>query len=285
VVLVTGAAGQVGTTLVRHLRSTGHDVLPSDIRTSLFTEPVHCDLRSDRDVIQLFEKHRFSAIVHLAAVLPTAFRSDPLIGGAVNLSGTLRLLKATVDSSVRRFVFGSSVSVYGNSPRPPCSETADPSPDESYGASKLAIEKILEQVTAAHSMETVSLRIARVLGPGAKNTGSPWRSQIFERPSPSSDRLTISFAPEAKLSVIHVEDLARALRMLIEVPNLPRPIYNAPAELVRADEIKRLAERVNGWQMSLGNLHGGPEIDSTGFIKDFQFVALPVKQYLTTPPS
>ena len=280
---MTGAAGHVGTTLVRHLRSTGHDVLPSDIGTPAFTETVHCDLRSDRDVGKLFERHRFSAVVHLAAVLPTAFHSDPLNGGAVNLSGTLRLLKAAVDSGVRRFVFGSSASVYGNSQRSLCSETADPSPDESYGASKLAIERILEQIPTAHSMETVSFRIARVLGPGAKNTGSPWRSQIFERPSSTSNRLTISFEPDARLSVIHVEDLARALRMLVEVPNFPCRIYNAPMELVRADEIKRLAESVNGWQVSLGNSHGGPEIDSSRFAQDFQFVALPLKQHLTTP--
>jgi nucleoside-diphosphate-sugar epimerase len=268
---------------VRHLRSTGHDVLPSDIGTPECTEVVHCDLRSDRDVAQLFGRHRFSVVVHLAAVLPTAFRSDPLNGGAVNLSGTLRLLKAAVDSGVQRFVFGSSASVYGNSQRSPCSETADPSPDESYGASKLAIERILEQIPTAHSMETVSLRIARVLGPGAKNTGSPWRSQIFEQPSSTSNRLMISFAPDARLSVIHVEDAARALRILVEVPNLPRRMYNAPVELVRADEIKRLAESLKGWQVSLGNLHGGPEIDCTRFSEDFQLIAVPLKQYLTTP--
>lgn len=201
----------------------------------------------------------------------------------MNLSGTMRLLRAAVDSGVRRFVFGSSASVYGNSHKRHCTETTDLSPDEPYGASKLAVEKILELIPAAHSMETVSLRIARVLGPGAKNTGSPWRSQMFERPSPSSNLLTILFASHARLSVIHVEDLARALQILVEVPNLPRRIYNAPAELVTADEIKRLCEEVKGWQVSLGTSHGGPEIDGARFAEDFEFVAHPLKEHLSTP--
>lgn len=282
-ILVTGAAGQVGMTLVRRLRSAGHDVVPSDIGPSVVAGAFRCDLRSDQDIAQLFEQHRFSPIVHLAAVLPTAFRADPLTGGEVNLSGTMRLLRAAVDSGVPRFVFGSSASVYGNSHRQLCTETLDPSPDEPYGASKLAVEKILELMPAAHSMRTVSLRIARVLGPGAKNTGSPWRSQMFERPSPSSNLLTIPFAPDARLSVIHVEDLARALQILVEAPGLPRGIYNAPVELVRADEIKRLAEEFKGWQVSLGTSHGGPEIDCTRFAEHFEFVAQPLRERLPTP--
>jgi UDP-glucose 4-epimerase len=273
-ILVTGAGGQVGTPLVRRLRSAGHDVVPSDIGT--------CDLRSDRDIARLFEQYRFSAIVHLAAVLPSAFRADPLSGGEVNLAGTLRLLRAAVDSGVSRFVFGSSASVYGTSETRLCIETSDPAPDEPYGAAKLAVEKILELIPAARAMETVSLRIARVLGPGAHRTGSPWRSQMFEQPSPPASLLTMLFAPHARLSVIHVDDLARALQVLVEAPSLRRRIYNAPAELVSAGEIKRLAQDIKGWQVSLGTLNGGPEIDSTRFAEDFDFVTRPLREHLSS---
>jgi UDP-glucose 4-epimerase len=136
-------------------------------------DAIRCDLRSDLDVTQLFEQHRFSAVVHLAAATNglslrssdwrrgEPFRNDALAEGGSKFW-------------VPRFVFGSSASVYGNSARTPCTEIMDPSPDEPYGVSKLAIEKILEQLSAASSVETVSLRIARVLGGGAKNTSSPW---------------------------------------------------------------------------------------------------------------
>jgi nucleoside-diphosphate-sugar epimerase len=156
-------------------------------------------------------------------------------------------------------------------------------PDEPYGASKLAIEKILELIPGAYSMETVSLRIARVLGPGAKRTSSPWRSQIFERQRPDLDRLTIPFAPDARLSVVHVDDLARMLRTLVEVQSIPNRIYNSPVELIGADEVKRLAEEVNGWQVSMGMSHGGPEIDGTRFAKDFDFVLRSLHEHMSTP--
>lgn len=281
-ILVTGAAGQVGTALVSHLRSAGRDVLPSDFGKFRLPDFAQCDLRSEREVARLFERYRFSTIVHLAAVLPTAFRSDPLTGAEVNLSGTLRLLRAAVDSGVRRFVFGSSASVYGNTDRKVCTETEDPAPDDAYGASKLAVEKILEQISTGRSMETVSLRIARVLGPGARNTGSPWRSQMFEQPPSNANLLAISFAPQSILSVIHVEDLSRALRILVEAPATPCRVYNAPAELMRADEIKQFAEG-KGWKVSLGMSHGGPQIDGTRFAKDFEFAIRPLKDYVSIP--
>jgi UDP-glucose 4-epimerase len=281
-VLITGAAGQIGTALVRHLRSTGHDVLASDCEKAESEDAVCCDLRSDRDVADLFRQHRFSTVIHLAAVLATAFRADPLTGGDVNLSGTMRLLKASIASGVSRFVFGSSASVYGISVRSRCAEAAEPAPYDSYGASKLAIEKILELVPAAYSMETVSLRIARVLGPGAKRTGSPWRSQIFERPSPDCNRLTIPFAPDSKLSVVHVDDLVCMLQTLIEVRSLPNRVYNTPVELIRTDEIKRLAETTNGWQVSTGTSYAGPEIDGARFAQDFGFAIRSLDEHMPT---
>jgi nucleoside-diphosphate-sugar epimerase len=279
-ILVTGAAGQVGTALVRHLGAAGHAVLPSDTLGAVSAEVVPCDLRSEQDVARLFENRHFSTIVHLAAVLPTAFRSDPLAGGEVNLSGTVRLLRAAVDSGVQRFVFGSSASVYGHSERPPCSEATDPSPGDPYGASKLAIEKILEQISCMHPIETVSLRIPRVLGPGAKRTGSPWRSQIFENPVTSPEPLSIPFAADAGLSVIHVEDLARALQILIEASTLPHRIYNAPTERISAGEIRRLAE-LKGWRVCLGTSQAGPEIVCKRFNEVFRFVARPISDYLS----
>jgi nucleoside-diphosphate-sugar epimerase len=211
-------------------------------------------------------------------VLPTAFCRDPVTGGDVNLSGTLRLLRLAVQTAVARFVFASSASVYGNSGTQICTESTRPSPDDPYGAAKLAIEEILAQIASVCSMETVSLRIARVLGLGAKNTRSAWRSQMFESPS-SSGLLAIPFAPGARLSVIHVEDLARALEVLVESPRLPRPVYNAPAEIITADEIKRLAE-AQGWQVSLGDSLAGPEIDGTRFSRDFAPITRPLKDHM-----
>ena len=261
---------------MRHLRSAGHAVLPTDIRTSAATDIVRCDLRSDADVASLFQQGPFSTVVHLAGVLPTAFRSDPLTGADVNLSGTVRLLRASTAFRVARFVFGSSSSVYGNSPRPPCSETSAPSPGDPYGAAKLAIETLLEQLCESHAIRAVSLRIARVLGPGSTSTGSPWRSQIFEHPFRTGAQLTIPFASDAVLSAIHVDDLARVLRALVEAPMPSSNLYNAPVEHVTAEQITPLAE-ARGWQVALGESYGGPEVDGTRFFEEFGFATRPLE--------
>ena len=279
-ILVTGADGQVGSVVVRDLRCAGHDVVAADAEEMSVPGSVQCDLRSDEDVAGLFEQHRYSAVVHLAAVLPTAFRSDPLTGGEVNLSATLRLLRACVKSGVHRFVFGSSTSVYGSRARPACSEAADPMPDEPYGAAKLAIERILDAIPSVQPMEKVSLRIARVLGPGVKKSGSVWRSRIFERPDGASNCITIPFAPDAELSIVHVDDLAGMLRILVEARELSASTYNTPVEVLRASEIRQLAEEVHGWHVSMGTRHGGPGVDGARFRRDFGYVARSLREHM-----
>lgn len=229
-----------------------------------------CDLRSNADVQRLFSGGPFSTVVHLAAVLPTAFRSDPLTGGDVNLAATLSLLRAAIDARVSRIVFGSSGSVYGTKERPPCTEETEATPHDPYGAAKLAIEQILEPMASCYPVETVSVRIARVVGPGATNTASPWRSQMFERPPAGAGALLIPFAAETRTSVVHVNDLARALQLLVEAPAFRHRIYNAPAETLTGTDIKHLAE-CRGWEVCLGGSHGGPLLSSSRFQEEFDF--------------
>ena len=241
----------------------------------LCCDVAECDLRSDSDVERLFEQHRFSAVVHLGALLPTAFRADPLAGADVNLAGSMRVLRAPMGSRVQRFVFGSSASVYGSRARPACVEDAGVPPDEPYGAAKLAIERILE----ALPIDSVSLRIARVLGPGVKSSHSMWRSRIFE-PAETPNELTIPFAPDAVLSLVHVSEVAAMLRILVEAKRLPHAAYNTPVELLCTSEIKDIVERERGWRVLLGTSGGGPQIDGSRFVRDFDFAARPLREHL-----
>ena len=93
-----------------------------------------------------------------------------------------------------------------------------------------------------HAFEFISLRIARVIGPGIKKTASPWRSRIFETPRRDAS-VQIPFAPEAQLSLVHVEDVARMLVMLAETTGVRSSVYNTPAELWQARELFLFIER------------------------------------------
>jgi UDP-glucose 4-epimerase len=106
-------------------------------------------------------------VFHLGA-LPSVPRSvqDPLTTGAVNVEGTLNVLLASRDEGVRRVVFASSSSVYGANDVLPKTEANQPLPVSPYGVSKLAAEHYCRAFTAVYGLETVSLRLFNVFGPG-----------------------------------------------------------------------------------------------------------------------
>ena len=176
--LVTGATGHIGRTLTAELRASGINIVATDLSEDENT--VACDLRATRDVAKLFEIAPVRGVIHLAGILPGAFYEDPLRGADVNLTGSLNLLRESIRHKVKRFVFASSVSVYGLKRRSlgPSTEEDSPAPDEPYGASKRAIEMVGESLSQSGAIEFVALRIARVVGPGIKKTSSPWRAQM-----------------------------------------------------------------------------------------------------------
>src|ERR1700730_4918707 len=136
-VLVTGACGHIGREVCLILRERGIKVLPIDVSGDQQEECFPCDLRRPEQVSALFDSHGICAVVHLAGILPSAFLSDPLQGAEVNLSGAIHLLREAANHGSKRFVFASSMSVYGSSQAShPLSEDDPAKPDEPYGASK-----------------------------------------------------------------------------------------------------------------------------------------------------
>ena len=90
---------------------------------------------------------------------------DPLTTAAVNVEGTLNVLLAARDEGVRRVVFASSSSVYGNQDALPLSEQARPDPISPYGVAKLAAERFCVSFSRVYPLETIVLRYFNVFGP------------------------------------------------------------------------------------------------------------------------
>ena len=110
--------------------------------------------------------HGVTHVLHQAA-LPSVQRSvdDPMASHQVNATGTLILLIAARDEGVRRFVYASSSSVYGDTPAMPKRETMTPQPLSPYAVSKLAGEYYCKIFHSLYGLETVSLRYFNVFGP------------------------------------------------------------------------------------------------------------------------
>jgi nucleoside-diphosphate-sugar epimerase len=272
-ILVTGASGHIGRELCRVLRNANRKILPVDLDPDQELEVLRCDLRSQSDVSRLFASHPIRTVIHLAGILPSAFQADPLTGAEVNLHGSCELMRQSAAARVQRFIFASSIGVYGSSLTPrPVTEDDRPAPDDPYGASKLVVESIGQTLAREKTFEFVALRIARVVGPGIKKTSSPWRSRIFEA-APQGDSVSVPFAPRAVLSLVHVEDVAHMLFRLAEAAQIRSLVYNTPAEPWEARHLKEAVEELRGIRVELGSemAHGGPISDGTRFAREFGF--------------
>ncbi|MDQ7778267.1 MAG: SDR family oxidoreductase [Planctomycetota bacterium] len=175
--LVTGGAGFIGSHLVERLVRDGGpgkavrvlDDLSTGRRANIahlldrvdLIEGSICDPAAVRHAME-----GAKAVFHLAAI-PSVARSveDPIETNRVNVEGTLQLLWNARQLGVKRFVFASSSSVYGESPTLPKKESMLPMPISPYGVSKLAGETYCFAFWKLFGLETVSLRLFNVFGP------------------------------------------------------------------------------------------------------------------------
>lgn len=170
-VLVTGADGFVGRTLVPALTRAGHDVRAA-VRTARADGVPDAvavgDIGPDTDWAAALAG--VETIIHLAgrAHVTRKTEADPLpLYRRVNVEGTRRLAKAAATAGVRRLVFVSSVKVNGErTAERPFTEADDPAPEDAYGLSKWEAEQVLG--ATAGGMETVVVRPPLIYGPGVR---------------------------------------------------------------------------------------------------------------------
>ena len=172
--LVTGGAGFIGSNIVEELVRRGETVrVIDDLSTGReehlapFAEKIEFqkgDVRSEKDVKKALEGMDY--VLHQAALRNVAKSvEDPIATNDVNINGTLNLLILAKEVGIKRLVYASSSSAYGDCKEFPQKESFAPNPISPYGVSKLAAEYYCRMYSATFGLETVSLRYFNVFGP------------------------------------------------------------------------------------------------------------------------
>jgi nucleoside-diphosphate-sugar epimerase len=175
-ILVAGGAGFIGSHIVDRLIQEDKDVTvldnfysgnPANLKQHKGNSNLHLiegDIRNF-DLVKKIVKDVDAVFNDAAVVSIPRSMENPILANEVNVGGTLNLLKASLDSGVKRFVQASSASVYGNTEKLPVKEDNPPKPIAPYAVSELAAEGYARVFCSCYGLETVCLRYFNVYGP------------------------------------------------------------------------------------------------------------------------
>lgn len=171
-ILVLGGAGYIGSHTVYELIDEGEDVVIVDNLETGHIEAVHPkarfykgDIRDRKFIDSVFEKEKIDAVIHFAAnSLVGESMVNPLKYYDNNLCGTKVLLESMVAHNIDKIVFSSTAATYGEPERVPILETDKTEPTNTYGETKLSMEKMFKWTSKAHNLRYVSLRYFNACG-------------------------------------------------------------------------------------------------------------------------
>ena len=235
-VLVTGAAGFIGSHLVARLLADGHRVVAVDDLTTGRLDNLaparaqgaegrlqfdHLDVTTDA-FDALVGRMRPAAIVHLAAQVDVRVSVErPLDDARHNILGTLQVLEAARRHGVGRVVYAASIAGYGDPPpdRIPLTEDVTTPPISPYGASKRAAGDYVLAYGATHGVEGVVLTLANVYGPHQSTAGEGGVVAIFTGRMLAGAPCTVFGDGEQTRDFVFVDDVVDAFARAVRVPD------------------------------------------------------------------
>jgi nucleoside-diphosphate-sugar epimerase len=233
--LVTGGAGFIGSNIAEALVRRGDrvrilDDFSTGRRENLAplsdVEVVEGDLRDPGAVRRAVSG--VDGVFHEAA-LRSVPRSvdDPLSSNEVNVTGTLVLLLACREAHVRRLVYASSSSVYGDDPTLPKVETLATQPISPYAVSKLAAEHYCQTFARLYGLETVSLRYFNVFGP-RQNPESKYSAVIprFLAQALAGEPLEVHGDGEQSRDFTYIDNVVRGNLLAMDTPGVSGEVFN-----------------------------------------------------------
>jgi nucleoside-diphosphate-sugar epimerase len=259
--LITGIAGFIGSNLARSALDHGYEVRGLDD----FSSGTEANLAPFRREISLFQANLSETstlrracegadcVLHYAAIasVPKSM-SNPMQNHESNATGTLNLLLAARDAGVRRVVFASSSSVYGNQESLPIHETRPLDPLSPYAVSKLTGELYMRILSRLFGVETVCFRYFNVFGPN-QDPDSPYSGVLacFIQQMLSGERPTIYGDGEQTRDFTYVENVVDANLLAIRAPvdQVDGRVFNlATGRQASLNEVYAILQQLTGYR-------------------------------------
>jgi nucleoside-diphosphate-sugar epimerase len=256
--LITGGAGFIGSSIAEVLVRQGEPVrILDDLSTGSLAnlaevkdhvEVIEGDLRDMAAVRRAVAGVTY--ILHQAALrsVPRSI-DDPLSTDEVNTHGTLQLLLAAQEAkTVRRVVYASSSSAYGDAPALPKVEDQLPSPISPYAVSKLAAEYYCRMFTRLHGLETVSLRYFNVFGP-KQSPESKYAAVVplFIRAALRGEPVIVHGDGEQSRDFTYIDNVVQANLKACATPGVGGEVFNIACNTRHSVlEIAHMIEKLHG---------------------------------------
>ena len=237
-ILVTGAAGFIGSHVFRHLLQQGHRVVGLDDLSGGFKDYLPNDTNlvvgsvTDAALIgKLFAEHKFDHVFHLAAYAAEGLSHFiKRFNYENNLLGSVNLINAAVNHDVKCFVFTSSIAVYGKN-QLPMTEDAVPQPEDPYGIAKYAVELDLREAHEMFGLNYVIFRPHNVYGEN-QNIGDRYRNVIgiFMNQLMRGEPMTLFGDGKQTRAFSYIEDVAPVIAESIARPGCYNQVFNVGAD-------------------------------------------------------
>ena len=243
-VLITGAAGQVGTDLVPVLLGKGAtvtclDVAPAPAGLPAGVEWLRADVTVAGDANDAVRAARPEVVYHLAAILSASGERKPHVAWRVNMEGTQHVLEACRLFGVRQLLFTSTIAAFGPGLPDPVPNEVSMRPTTMYGVTKVAGELLGEYYAGKWGLDFRGVRFPGLISASEPGGGTSDYALLMYVDGVRKGAYESFVRPDSTIPLMYMPDAIRAMTELSEAPKagLRRSIYNIAAMSPTAEEI------------------------------------------------